>query len=46
MLPKEFLKNLPDSRSKAKCRRLKLTSEGRIKQRVLYMKKAIKSISD
>ena len=46
LLPKDFLSNIPDSRSKAKCKRLKLTSEGRSKQRVLYMKRAKKQLDD
>lgn len=45
-VPTSFMKNLPLSKSKVKCRRLKLVGEGLAKQKIIRMKDAIKTLNN
>lgn len=45
-IPKQFFEGLPDSKSRKKRKRLGLISEGKVHQRINYLKHVQKSISD
>jgi hypothetical protein len=44
-VPKDFLKDLPESKSKVKRRRLKVIGEGVAKQRLTFLRQAVKDMN-